>query len=132
MSLNEQRESSVGFHFLQAYQNCPRQFFIKYILGYLPEKIASYLVMGKVFHAAAAFVAEFDTEGTLAWEVLEAFMKADFAKEAEGLDTYTDAGELYAILATLVKSAIPQWEKDHKLYKFVAVEKEILVALANG
>ena len=123
MSLNEQRESRAGFHWIACYQQCPRQFFIKYILGYLPERIPQYLVLGKALHSTAAFYAEFG-QGITEWEVIEASMRVDFYREAETMDASVDADELYQVLVKMVKSAFPVWNADLARFKWVTVEKE--------
>jgi hypothetical protein len=131
MSSTTTRESFCGHHFITTYQQCPRQFFIKYILGYLPERIPQYLVLGKALHSTAAFYAEFG-QGITEWEVIEASMRADFYREAETMDASVDADELYQVLVKMVKSALPVWNADLKRFKWVTIEKEILVPLANG
>jgi hypothetical protein len=48
----KRRESHSGFHFYNLYQNCPRKFFIKYVLRILPKKTARALIFGAAFHEA--------------------------------------------------------------------------------
>lgn len=131
MSFNEQRESRAGFHWVACYQQCPRQFFIKYILGYLPERIPQYLVLGKALHSVAAFYAEHGASIT-EWGVIEEVMRRDFYHEAETMDTAVDADELYSVLEKMVRSALSVWNADLARFKWVTIEKEILVSLANG
>jgi hypothetical protein len=44
------RESSLGYHFINTFQNCPRKWYIKYICGILPTKLGKALLFGKAWH----------------------------------------------------------------------------------
>lgn len=50
MSYLAPRESHKGFHFYTSYLDCPRKFYIRYILGIRPEAEAKALIFGKVIH----------------------------------------------------------------------------------
>jgi len=45
------RESSLGFHFINTFQNCPRKWYIKYLGGILPSRLGKALILGKAWHS---------------------------------------------------------------------------------
>lgn len=53
MSILEQRESHKGFHFYTSYLDCPRKFYIRYVLGLRPEVTSVALIFGKIVHEVA-------------------------------------------------------------------------------
>lgn len=127
MSLKEQRESSCGHHYISCYQSCPRKWFIRYILGLLPEKTPSYFVLGKALHETAAF---YLNEGPGSFAKVEAFMIPTFEALTEDLEG--DPQELYTTLARMVRSALPTWDSILRDYTIVALEDEFFATLANG
>lgn len=48
------RESPVGYHWMNLYQNCARKFFIKYPMGFTPFYTEPPLTEGAAFHAGKA------------------------------------------------------------------------------
>jgi len=44
--------SDVGYHFINAYQTCPRQWFLKYLIGIEPTSTGKALSFGKAWHKA--------------------------------------------------------------------------------
>ena len=126
---SEVRESACGFHYIQTYQTCPRQWFIKYVLGILPARTASYLVLGKALHEVAAHYLE---TGSQPFPEVERWMIPCFEGLAEDLDPNTAPQELYTTLARMVRTAIPVWDADLQRYRVVAFEDELQPPLANG
>lgn len=129
MSAPEQRESSCGHHYISTYQSCPRQWFIKYILGLLPVHTASYLVLGKALHETAA---HYLTTGFQPFGAVAKWMIPCFKGLATDLDPNTDPKVLCNTLARMVRTAIPIWDDDLRRFRVVAVEDELQPCLANG
>jgi len=50
----KRRESSLGFHYFNLYQCCPRKFFIKYFCRIVPKYTHPALVQGSAFHEGKA------------------------------------------------------------------------------
>lgn len=44
------RESCLGHHMVNTFQNCPRRWYIKYICSILPSKLGKALIFGKAWH----------------------------------------------------------------------------------
>lgn len=51
--VQKQRESSLGYHFIHLYQDCPRKWYLKYILGIMPKRVGKALIFGKAWHSMA-------------------------------------------------------------------------------
>lgn len=52
MSMLEQRESHKGYHFYTSYLDCPRKFYMRYVLGIRPDHEKEALLYGKAMHSA--------------------------------------------------------------------------------
>lgn len=127
MSANEQRESNAGVHFLQTYQTCPRSWYFKYVLGFLPESTPMPLVFGAAFHEYKA--ARY--RGTPEKEA-EAIAVAILRNRLDELPPYTDVATLEDDLARMVGTTEVLIRKDLETFEIIAVEEQIEPRLENG
>ena len=49
------RESSAGYHFMTEYRDCPRKWFLHYMLGFQPRYTAPPLLFGRLWHEVLEF-----------------------------------------------------------------------------
>ena len=121
------RESCVGHHHNQCYQSCPRQYFLKYVLGILPEKVGMPLVFGAAFHEVAGLYAQ-GANIEVALDFGQQVLRERFA-EIKGS---AELGELAADLDRMCRVSEPMWAADKARFDLFAVEVEIQPELANG
>ena len=127
MSNNEQRESKAGVHFMQTYQTCPRQWFFKYVLGYLPEQTGMALVFGAAFHEGkATYYKTGDADA-----MYEVAKESLWSRQLE-LDKNVDIANLTEELRKMLSSALPLMASDRDDFEFLAIEREFQPELANG
>lgn len=127
MSNNTQRESLAGFHWMSTYQTCPRQWFFKYVLGFLPELTGQALVFGAAFHEGKARYYETGDPDAMYSAAIDSL----WGREAE-LGPYIDLADLTSDLRKMLGSALPLMASDRDDFDFLAIEKQFEPELANG
>jgi RecB family exonuclease len=127
MSLEPRRESSCGHHYVTTYQNCPRNFYFKYILGFMPSEVAVPLVFGSAYHIAR----EARAKGASFEEALVSGNEEIYSR-ASTLPPYTDVEGLIDDLRKMFTQTELLFEETQQHYNYVAIEKELLVRLSNG
>jgi len=126
--VQQRRESSAGFHFVNLYQCCPRKFYIRYFKRWKSQYTAQPLVFGSAFHEAKATYYSGKSEK----EAIAVGMKIieQSKKELASTDIYSD---LKYRLPNLVHYFIEANGKlDKKQFKFLMIEKELKVSLGNS
>ena len=75
--------SSAGYHFYSTFKSCPRKWYLRYIIGWSPERLAAPLMLGIAIHHAferywkenadleATFEGEFDRLGAAAVDLIK-------------------------------------------------------------
>lgn len=122
------RESSLGFHMINTFQNCPRKWYIKYICGILPSKTAKALIFGKAWHEGMEV---FYKSGTAD----EAYLKvlSEIESEKENFKSPDEFSEQIRRVPLLFK----KWHeligcKLHDEYAVLDVEKELKPKLGDA
>ena len=125
---SKRRESPSGLHFWQLYQNCPREFYFKYVLGLKPKYTSKPLVLGGVFHDAKARLYK-------TWDEDEALkeLNKSFRIRAKELDPTVDREELRERTMLMFLAWASDFAKrDQQTYRIVEVEHEWKITLPNG
>ena len=118
------RESSAGMHFYSLYTQCPRKWFLKYILGLIPDKTGPALIFGSAMHKGL----EAFYKGTQSLdEMVRAFVDELGSREGE----YSDSTKYTEDLSTgprLLKEWFKTWGEDELTnYEILEVEQEHVV-----
>lgn len=122
------RESALGFHFINTFQECPRKWYIKYLCGILPTKLGKALIFGKAWHKALEEFYRWDGSGDSravaekAYGVLLSELDAD-RESFKSLDDYTESRERAALL--LRKWYETFGEKLHEEYVVLSIEEQL-------
>lgn len=114
------RESSLGFHFINTFQSCPRKWYIKYILGILPTKIGKALIQGKAWHSGLEV---FYLGGSEADALKKMLSEVEQSKEQ--FYAPEDYEEVKAKLAFFLPEWIERIGKNlHAAYEVLSVEQQ--------
>jgi len=121
------RESHSGFHFFNLFQNCPRKFFIKYILRITTETTGSPLIFGAAFHEGKAVWYETGNKN-------KALSTAQF--EVDDRKSEYEKYEEYERDSKKISILLDRWiekfgRQDLKVFKFEAVEKQVEVEIPH-
>lgn len=116
----EMRESPAGRSVMSLYQECPRKFYFRYVLGWRAKDISDPLALGSAVH-----------------EAQEVFYKNNFNYSKcfdRGMEVIMD---LNPLLKEKVASALHIWNGfigrfEHKNVKVILVEEEVKIKLPNG
>jgi len=132
-TITKRRESSLGFHYFNLYQCCPRKFFIKYFCRIVPKHIHPALVQGSAFHEGKAV---FYTHKSKSLQVREkAAIQTALGILEESKDQLADEG-IYKDLEFRLPNFLHFWiqeigQHDLRNYKVLYVEKQLLVPIAG-
>lgn len=129
----KRRESTLGFHYFNLYQCCPRKFFIKYFCRIIPKNTHPALVQGSAFHEGKAV---FYTHKSKSPKVREqAAIKTALGILAESR-AELGSDEIYKDLEYRLPNLLHYWIEDIGLndlrnYKILFVEKQLMVPIKN-
>lgn len=125
------KASRCGFHFFSAYQQCPWQWYLRYVVGLEPDHVSKFLSFGTAIHAAleAFYVAMRDALGVTVDDMIECGIATLDATRP----SYAKADEYDADRARL-PNFVRAWYDAHALadmrtYDVIEVEKEITFPL---
>lgn len=119
--------SAAGFHFLNLFQCCPRKFFIRFVLRLDPKYTATPLIFGSAFHEAKATFYQ-----TKSLEEALAVGKSIIQSSKKELYEPSEIPSLQNRLELMFESWVDQYGKiDLKRFKFLCIEKEFVVPVAN-
>lgn len=116
----ERRETQSGLHYYSTFRDCPRAFYLKYILGLQPKQTGSALIFGAAIHEAlaASFADLADTSSTLSVFEQVMYSRKD---EYESLDQF-NADVLRGPL--LLSAWLATWKDyDQEHYEVLGVEQ---------
>lgn len=129
------RESSLGYHMINTFQNCPRKWYIKYICGILPTKLGKALLFGKAWHEgmevfySGACAASMETLAEESYQKILATLaesRLQFRSEEDYTEAITKAGILFQVWYKEIG------QKLHSEYEILMVEKELRPKLGDA
>lgn len=127
LTVERKRESSLGFHFFNLYQCCPRKFYIKYHLRIVPKGTSLPLVLGSCFHEGkAAFYLRRTEKAALeaSSQMLELSKDELLSEEAKE--------EISFRLPLMLRSWISSFGRsDLKQYSILRVESQLSVPILD-
>lgn len=131
--VTKRRESSLGFHYFNLYQCCPRKFFIKYFCRIVPKYINPPLVLGSAFHEGKAC---FYNHTSKSMKVREADAIKTALQIVEESKPQIETEEIYQNIQFRVTNLLHFWiaemgQYDLQNYKILYVEKQLLVPIAG-
>lgn len=120
------RESPSGFHFYSTYRNCPRSWYLKYVLGLRPQFTPTPLLFGGAIHEAISVFYQNNLNLPMAVREFREQMQ-DRRPEYQDLEKFTDD---FNRGQPLLEKWASRWEAhDQDVYKVLEVEHEHQVAL---
>jgi hypothetical protein len=120
--------SSSGFHFGNLYQNCPRKFYLRYVLGLEPTFTSPPLINGLIYHEAKAIWYTSKGDRNKAVRKIGTLIK-EFKTEVEDPDILVKMKDR---LTVLLDTWIEEYGRaDFEKYKILGVEKEYKTALLD-
>jgi len=128
MKEQKRRESASGYHFYNLYQNCPRKWYIRYLMRLEGEFKAPPLMLGSAVHEGKA---TFYQSGSID-KGIKAFLRDLKANQGsyEDIDDYDLAKRRGVDM--LKKWYVAHGADDLSRYKVVAVEEELIAKMPNG
>ena len=129
----KRRESSLGFHYFNLYQCCPRKFFIKYFCRIVPRFISPPLVQGSAFHEGKAVFYTHKSKSVAVRE--KAAIETALAIIEESKEQLADES-IYKDLVFRLPNFLHFWimetgQFDLQNYKILYVEKQLEVPIAG-
>jgi hypothetical protein len=120
--------SPSGNHYINLFQSCARKFYLRYVLGWKPNKSSSPLLNGSAFHHSKAvfYATRSRVEAQKAVARYLAFVRKEYETEDE-----------LALARTRLPAMISAWiakfgERDLTRYVFLEIEAEHKVILFGG
>lgn len=125
--VTKRKESSAGFHFVNLYQCCPRKFYIRYFKRYKSVWTPMPLIQGGAFHEGKAAYYSGETEKSA---IAIAMKVVTMAKKEVEAEVYN---EIRFRIPNLLHYFIEaNGKSDRRQFKFLMIEKELKVPLANS
>lgn len=129
--MNKSMGTSVGFHFLNAYQQCPWAWYLRYVFGIEAQYRSKFLSFGTAMHAAMQAYYEALRDNTLVSE--GDFVNAGRATLASLREAYAKPDEYEADrdrLPKMLSTWYAEWAmRDAEDFDVLAVEEEIVFEL---
>jgi len=129
----KRRESTLGFHYFNLFQCCPRKFYFKYFKRFVPKYINRALIQGSAFHEgkAAFYLSRSKSLKTREQVAIQTALKVleESRGELEDEETYKD-------IEFRVPNMLHYWIAEMGIadlsnYKVIAVEKQLTVPIQN-
>jgi len=129
------RESALGHHMLNTFQNCPRRWYVKYICSILPQKLGKALIFGKAWHEGMEVFYRGDPESDqnalaeLAYnKIVQSLLdnKKNFKAQEELDEMLVKAPLLFKTWFKVIGANL------HTEYKVLAVEEELRPKLGGA
>lgn len=121
--------SEVGYHFINTYQNCPRKFFLKYVLGIEPVSTSKALLFGTAWHKAIEIYYESKGDGELALAAGMKSLEDNESKYFYSDDYNEDRVKMSAMFEFWLKFIGPQILAN---YDIISTEETLEIILPNG
>lgn len=121
-----QRESPNGYHYYSLFRDCPRKWYIKYILGLSPPHTGKALIFGGVLHKAKEifYTSGFDIDAMIQTFHTELDARA---AEYERLDDYQQDKTTGPLMLDAFAGAYRTWDMEHLEILEVETPHEILL-----
>jgi len=120
------RESPSGYHYYALFKECPRKWYIKYVLGLAPIFTAPPLIFGGAIHEA---VAKYYQEDFNIDSIIDAFTaeltarKDEYESQAKFLEDY-ERGQV------MLDTWVSTWrDVDRQMYDILEVEKQYTIKI---
>lgn len=126
--MNERRESPAGFHYYGAYRDCPRKFYLAYVLGLRPKTKHSALSFGIALHEATAAYLTSPVPGDAS------YAQVVLAETLEASRSEYEDDERYQLDFSRAPLLLDEWIKtwgrsDLELYEILGTEMELTVPI---
>jgi len=126
--VQKQRESALGYHFINLYQDCPRKWYLKYILGIMPKKIGKALIFGKAWHKMAELFYTGKTNAAMLTELMQFYLRESYDEYKKEEDFQADMRRC----ASLVELWYTKMSERIGEFDILMTERELRPALGGG